>query len=97
MKELGKQAEKLHFSSGKKMADAGINYLFTLGDLSAATSSAFGKNAKHFQLDERQKLIDCLLPLIKNNVTILVKGSRSMKMEKILAHLIPTEQLESTH
>lgn len=95
MKELGTEAKALHFNSGQKIRAAGIDYLFTLGQLSLATTEAFGENAQHFT--ERDKLIAALLPYLKNDVTVLVKGSRSMQMEKIAAGIIPAEQLDHTH
>lgn len=95
MKELGPDAKQVHFTAGEKIREAGIDYLFTFGDLSAATTQAFGKKAEHFT--ERDKLIKALLPYLKNDVTVLVKGSRSMQMEKIAAGIIPAEQLDHTH
>ncbi len=95
MKELGTDAQALHFSAGEYIRAAGVDYLFTLGNLSAATTENFGKNGFHFT--ERDALVAALLPHLKNNTTILVKGSRSMQMEKVLAKLIPAEQLAPSH
>jgi UDP-N-acetylmuramoyl-tripeptide--D-alanyl-D-alanine ligase len=95
MKELGPDTKQLHFSSGEKIRAAGINQVLTFGELSAATSEAFGENAQHFT--ERDKLIDALKPLLNKDVTLLVKGSRSMKMEKVLAAIVPEEQLDHAH
>jgi len=95
MKELGPDAKQLHFTAGEKIRAAGIHYLFTFGQLSAATSEAFGANAQHFT--ERSQLIAALLPYLKKDVTVLVKGSRSMQMEKITAGIIPAEQLDHAH
>lgn len=95
MKELGPNAKALHFTTGEKIRAKGIHYLFTLGEMSRATSEAFGKNAMHFT--DRKNLINALLPLIKKGVTVLVKGSRSMQMEKIIAEIIPEKKLTHTH
>ncbi len=95
MKELGPDAKQFHYDAGQKIQAAGIEYLFTFGNLSAATTEGFGQNAQHFT--ERDKLIAALLPHLKNEVTVLVKGSRSMQMEKIIAGIIPEEQLENAH
>jgi UDP-N-acetylmuramoyl-tripeptide--D-alanyl-D-alanine ligase len=95
MRELGPHEKQLHFTSGEKIRAAGIHHLFTFGELSAATSEAFGSEAKHFT--NRDELITSLKPYLKNNTTILIKGSRSMKMEKILAGIIPKNQFEQTH
>ena len=95
MRELGPDAKQLHFASGEKMQAAGIHHLFTLGELSAETSKAFGKNAQHFT--DREQLLNALRPHLNKDVTILIKGSRSMHMEKILAGIIPENQLEHSH
>ena len=95
MKELGSDAKQFHFESGQKIKNAGIDYLFTFGHLSAATSENFGKNALHFT--DRDQLIAALKPHLQKDVTVLVKGSRSMQMEKITARIIPAEQLDHTH
>lgn len=95
MKELGEQAVELHFTAGEKIRAAGIDHLFTLGDLSSKTCAGFGKSARHFT--ERETLIAALKPHLTQNVAILVKGSRSMQMERIIAALIPKEQLADAH
>lgn len=86
MKELGDNAAKLHETAGENMRQAGIDYLFTLGDLTANTAKAFGNQAQHFQ--QASELVTALKPLLNQTTTILVKGSRSMHMEKVIAELV---------
>lgn len=86
MKELGNDAAALHHTAGENMRVAGIDYLFTLGELTQHTCSAFGDKAQHF--NEPSSLISALKPLLNNTTTILVKGSRSMHMEKVIASLV---------
>lgn len=86
MKELGSDAKQLHHTAGQSIRQAGIDYLFTFGDLSANTAQAFGEGAFHF--NEQEKLVNALKPFLYNQTTILVKGSRSMKMEKVVAGLV---------
>jgi UDP-N-acetylmuramoyl-tripeptide--D-alanyl-D-alanine ligase len=95
MKELGTEAEQLHQIAGEKIRAAGIDYLFTFGKLSALAADTFGINAKHFT--EHTELATALQPHLTNNVTILIKGSRSMRMERIIAEIIPDAQLEQAH
>lgn len=95
MKELGADAEQLHYVAGEKMRNAGIDYLFTLGNLSAHTTDAFGAPAKHFT--DYKALATALHPYLTQDVTVLVKGSRSMHMERILAEIMPDAHLESAH
>lgn len=87
MRELGPNAVALHELTGERAREAGIDYLFTYGDLTASTTKAFGENARHFT--DRAQLIEALLPFMQKDTTVLVKGSRSMKMELVLAGIMP--------
>lgn len=95
MKELGPDAKQIHFNCGEKIRAAKIDYLFTLGDLSQQTSEAFGTHAQHFT--EHDALFNALQPFLKNGINLLVKGSRSMKMEKIINKIIPENQNQHAH
>jgi UDP-N-acetylmuramoyl-tripeptide--D-alanyl-D-alanine ligase len=86
MRELGTDAKSLHHAAGEAIRAAGINYLFTFGDLSANTSLAFGDGAHHFK--EQGELVNALKPYLHNQTTVLVKGSRSMRMEKVIASIV---------
>lgn len=86
MKELGAEAKNLHQEAGESIRKAGIDYLFTYGEISAAAAQTFGEGAYHF--NEQEKLIKALIPFLHNTTTILVKGSRSMKMENVVNKLI---------
>ena len=68
-----------------------ISYLL-LVKWSAAAAEGFGSKAQHFT--DREKLIATLQPYLKKGVTLLIKGSRSMRMEKIVAGIIPDNELE---
>jgi UDP-N-acetylmuramoyl-tripeptide--D-alanyl-D-alanine ligase len=94
MKELGENAQQLHAEIGKKAHDAGIEYLFTLGELSQGAAKTFGKNAQHFT--ERTDLLAALQSHLQADVTILIKGSRSMHMEKVVAGLLPQNEINET-
>lgn len=86
MKELGSETKALHQAAGVTIKQAGIDYLFTYGELSANTSQAFGEGGHHFH--EQEKLLSALKPLLNQETTVLVKGSRSMRMEKVVMGLI---------
>jgi UDP-N-acetylmuramoyl-tripeptide--D-alanyl-D-alanine ligase len=82
MGELGAQAAALHAEVGAFARASGIDRLMTLGELSAQASQAFGAGARHFPRIEE------LLAEIENalapGVTVLVKGSRFMRMERVV-------------
>jgi UDP-N-acetylmuramoyl-tripeptide--D-alanyl-D-alanine ligase len=95
MRELGVDAEKLHAEIGSKAKAAGIDFLFTLGELTTATARSFGEQAQHFT--EQSQLLTAIKPFLETNTTILVKGSRSMHMENIVAGLLPEKALQPMH
>lgn len=85
MGELGDDAAKLHCEIGLLAKEAGIDQLYTLGELSACAAHAFGTGAQHFVMVEA--LQRALMPLAVVNTTLLVKGSRFMKMERVVQAL----------
>ncbi|KFI21517.1 UDP-N-acetylmuramoyl-tripeptide--D-alanyl-D-alanine ligase [Nitrosococcus oceani] len=83
--ELGEEAASLHRIMGKQARAAGVNRLYTLGRLGAFAAEAFGRGALHFL--EQQSLLAVLQQELPPNITLLVKGSRCMRMEQIVAVL----------
>lgn len=88
MKELGADAADLHAGIGELAAQSGIDGLFGLGELTRLTCNAFGSEARHYA-DHAVLSADLLARLSEftGPVTVLVKGSRSMQMERIAADL----------
>jgi len=90
MKELGEQEAQLHFEAGEYAKKARVDCLLAMGDLTKETVKAFGGGAQHF--DIKEDLLDFLQTLLAKDVSILVKGSRSMKMEEVvegITHQLP--------
>lgn len=90
MGELGEGAEDLHGEMGEEARSAGVEQLFTVGMLSRATAQHFGAGARHCATQE--ELIGAVREALRSAaarpVTILVKGSRRMQMEKVVAALL---------
>ena len=85
MAELGADAAALHASVGEAAKKAGIDRLFATGELSRHTVSAFGDDGSWFAtIDE---LIAELAAGLDAGTSVLVKGSRSMQMERVVAAL----------
>jgi UDP-N-acetylmuramoyl-tripeptide--D-alanyl-D-alanine ligase len=61
----------------------GISRLYGVGDLSALAVASFGEGAKHFRSAEA--LADALIDSMHSGMVILVKGSRVMHMDRIVA------------
>jgi UDP-N-acetylmuramoyl-tripeptide--D-alanyl-D-alanine ligase len=86
MLELGKSAEKEHQSIGKAMAQFRVDCLFTYGQLSKITNDAAKVKVKsHFA--DKVLLAEQVADFVSGGDALLVKGSRGMKMEEVVAHL----------
>ena len=82
MGELGRDAAAMHAQIGEFARAAGVARMFTLGELSAHATAAFGAGARHFTRIEDlfAEIENALAP----DVTMLVKGSRFMQMERVI-------------
>src|SRR5690606_6349411 len=86
MGELGADARALHAGVGRRAREAGIARLFALGQLGEAAVEAFGAGAVHF--DTRAALVEALRRELHPQARVLVKGSRSSAMERVVAALL---------
>lgn len=82
MKELGDNEAELHDELGKRLRKAGIDRVFAIGDLSRHVVEGFGANASWY--GSIDALLDELTQHIGSSVNVLVKGSRSMHMERVV-------------
>jgi len=85
MGEVGDQGPQFHQEVGAYAAEAGIEQLFTLGELARHATAAFGSAGRHF--DDVESLKAAAVAAAPANATVLVKGSRFMKMERVVQHL----------
>lgn len=83
--ELGRGSETLHAEIGARARQTGIEHLFTLGYASSRATEAFGAGAGHFA--ELPALLEHLAQVLRAGDTVLVKGSRSARMERVVAAL----------
>ncbi len=88
MAELGPQADRLHARCGALARARGIEHLYAVGPLSLAAADAFGAGATHYPRIEA--LIDELRAHWQPGTTALIKGSRSARMERVVAALAGT-------
>ncbi|MEX0958274.1 MAG: UDP-N-acetylmuramoyl-tripeptide--D-alanyl-D-alanine ligase [Burkholderiales bacterium] len=85
MGELGEAVGEMHAEIGAFARRAGVDRLLALGEWSASAVRAFGEHAGHFASAE--KLTAALKAEMEPGCTVLVKGSRFMRMERITAAL----------
>jgi UDP-N-acetylmuramoyl-tripeptide--D-alanyl-D-alanine ligase len=84
--ELGETAPQLHAEVGEAARELGVDVMLTLGDNSRHAAQAFGPQARHF--DEIEPLLAYLDSALPATASVLVKGSRFMRMERIVDHLV---------
>ncbi|OHC68575.1 MAG: UDP-N-acetylmuramoyl-tripeptide--D-alanyl-D-alanine ligase [Rhodocyclales bacterium GWA2_65_20] len=82
MGEVGEKAGQFHDEAGGYAKSMGLERLFALGEHAAAAAHNFGTGASHFARVE--DLIAALRPELGQGVTVLVKGSRFMRMERVV-------------
>jgi len=87
MAELGPDSAEFHRDAGIAAREAGIERLLTIGNNSRHAADAFGEGAHHCA--DQETLLGRLQTLGKGD-TLLVKGSRSAAMDKIVAVLMAT-------
>jgi len=85
MAELGDEADIWHGWAGQTARAAGVVELFAVGKLAGIAAESFGEGAHH--LADHQALVKALLPRLRPDVNVLVKGSRCMAMENIVSEL----------
>ena len=86
MGEVGISGHRFHEEIGRYAKSRGIDRLLCLGSLSVAAADNFGRSGEHFACVE--ELIDTLRGQIDVGTTVLVKGSRFMRMERVVNALL---------
>jgi UDP-N-acetylmuramoyl-tripeptide--D-alanyl-D-alanine ligase len=90
MGELGDNADELHVEAGMYAKESGVDSLYSFGKLAAKAAKEFGGNG--FCYDKHEDMIDALRNELSQDVTLLVKGSRSMHMENVVNALTMAER-----
>ncbi len=84
MGEVGNEGPRFHAEIGAYARELGLDAVLTLGAASATSAKSFG-SGRHF--DDIAALNRAVLELLPTLSSILVKGSRFMKMERVTAAL----------
>jgi len=88
MGEVGETAGQLHDEIGGHAKSMGLDQLFALGEKSVTAVRNFASGGRHFE--DIDKLVAALKPLLDKDTTVLVKGSRFMRMERVVAAITET-------
>jgi UDP-N-acetylmuramoyl-tripeptide--D-alanyl-D-alanine ligase len=91
MLELGEQSAELHRKVGEDAVGLGVGELFVVGDFSAelakgAEAAGLAESSVHI-CEDAEQLCRTVEEEIKVGDVLLVKGSRGMKMERLVDYL----------
>jgi UDP-N-acetylmuramoyl-tripeptide--D-alanyl-D-alanine ligase len=89
MGELGADATAFHREAGLAARALGIQGLFGMGPLARAAVQAFGAGGHHF--NTHAQVLRALHEALDGGASVLVKGSRTMGMEQVVAALLHGE------
>lgn len=94
MGEIGDMTGQFHDEVGGYAKSQGVDRLLALGDSSALAAHNFGAGGRHFKKIE--DLIGSLIDELTPETTVLIKGSRFMRMERVSDAVIAL-QAEGEH
>ncbi|MBN8756162.1 MULTISPECIES: UDP-N-acetylmuramoyl-tripeptide--D-alanyl-D-alanine ligase [Variovorax] len=101
MGEVGERSPEFHAEVGDWARQRGIEAVYTFGNATAHTVAAFRGDADGRHFNEFDALGAAVLARLPHVGSVLVKGSRSMKMERmvqaIAAQARPQQQKEAGH
>lgn len=93
MGEIGEASGQYHDEIGGYAKSQGVDRLFAFGDAAQQAVRNFGEGARHFCNIE--KLIAAVKKELTPDSTVLVKGSRFMKMERVVEAIVATTAKEN--
>lgn len=94
MGEVGNDGPAFHQEIGAYARQRGITQFLTFGALAVDSSQVFGAPAQHF--DDIATLIAAIDSQMTSATTVLVKGSRFMKMERVVTHMVREDVLQDS-
>jgi UDP-N-acetylmuramoyl-tripeptide--D-alanyl-D-alanine ligase len=88
MRELGRQSIVEHRAVGSHLARVGVRRLITAGpEMRAAARAARERGVQVHETGSSEAAALAALALVRDGDVVLVKGSRSVRMERVVAAL----------
>ncbi len=85
MGELGTNSLEFHRQAGQLAKELGVERLWAIGNISKHAVTGFGTGGNHFI--NHDSLVQAIFEQLPSSATLLIKGSRTMQMEKIVQAL----------
>ena len=93
MGELGNDEVQFHADAGRSARAAGISRLFAIGALTGHSVDSFGAGGEWFS--SPAALAEKVRPLLGEGITVLVKGSRLNRLERVVEGLTDDRMVQS--
>ncbi|HTN64806.1 MAG TPA: UDP-N-acetylmuramoyl-tripeptide--D-alanyl-D-alanine ligase [Burkholderiaceae bacterium] len=93
MGEVGSEGQQFHREIGSYARSHGIDHLLAMGDLTRAAVAAFGAAGSHYA--DLGALTQAAETLLTPAAAMLVKGSRFMRMERLVQALVGDQSTET--
>ena len=93
MGEVGEQGPAFHTEAGAEALTAGIEHFYAMGELAKSAIAAF-PGARHFA--SMEDLNAAVLQQLPQLNSLLVKGSRFMRMERVVEAVCSAAQMQGT-
>lgn len=87
MLELGEASESEHRSIGKYLSASGVDLVIAMGEHGGALLSGVGNGTGSFFAENHSDASEMVLSKVVPGDLVLVKGSRGMKMERVVSEL----------
>ncbi|WP_066187306.1 MULTISPECIES: UDP-N-acetylmuramoyl-tripeptide--D-alanyl-D-alanine ligase [Gracilibacillus] len=91
MLELGVAEKELHQEIGHFIAEQGIHYVYTYGELGKEIAKGIKETKSSIQVTsfmDKETLVAAVTPLLHPQTVVLLKASRGMKLEELLDELV---------
>lgn len=96
MGEVGDSSDEYHAEVGHIAKAVGVDFLYAIGEATQHTAAAFGTGATHFS--DIEHLIQTIMNITSQGQwSVLVKGSRFMKMERVVKAFVEHYAGEAIH
>ncbi|MBT3203148.1 MAG: UDP-N-acetylmuramoyl-tripeptide--D-alanyl-D-alanine ligase [Gammaproteobacteria bacterium] len=86
MAEMGEQTLLLHQQAANEAKQAGVEQFFALGEMSCKAADVFDEDG--FCFSQHSEMVEFISPRLHKGINLLVKGSRSAGMDKVVEKLI---------
>lgn len=101
MLELGREAVTAHVEAGRMAAERGVEHILVMGDhaeevIQGALDQGFSAE-RACRMKNHEEMADGILDLLEDGVVVLLKGSRGMRLEKVVERISSAEGKGDLH